>query len=142
MVGLSHVCVVGDNEAAFYTVMSGKVSGRVWARVRLLRWINRLCISHNLEVQLALTYSGYNPVDPFSRYHELCPSAPYPCSHTFALRKFASPASRCHASGGTFLCSPSVFPLCNLFPVDLRVLLSSRKTWGFKGNWCFPLTSP
>ena len=40
--GLTHVCVVTDNEAAYHTVNSGKVSGRVWARVRLLPRIIRL----------------------------------------------------------------------------------------------------
>ena len=75
-VGLSHVCVVCDNEAAYHNVKSGRVSGRVWARVRLLRRINRLCLSHKLHVQLALTYSASNPADPFSRYHEHPPFAP------------------------------------------------------------------
>jgi hypothetical protein len=74
--GLSHVCVVVDNEAAYHSVLSGRVSGRVWARVRLLRRINRLCLIHNLQVQLALTPSASNPADPFSRYHTLHLSSP------------------------------------------------------------------
>ena len=74
--GLSHVCVVVDNEAAYHTVLSGRVSGRPWARVRLLRRINRLCLVHKLQVQLALTYSASNPADPFSRYYEHLPSTP------------------------------------------------------------------
>ena len=74
--GLSHVCVVVDNEAAYHTVKSGKVSGSVWARVRLLRRINRLCLAHNLHVQLALTASKHNPADHFSRYLSLPPLDP------------------------------------------------------------------
>ena len=67
---LSHVCVVVDNTAAYYTVLSGKASARNWDRVRLLRRINRLCISNHLHVQLALTPSAANPADPFLRSEE------------------------------------------------------------------------
>ena len=71
--GLSHICVVGDDEAAFHTVKSGRVSGRVWARVRLLRRINRICASSQLHLQLALTPSASNPADRrlFS-FHSSC----------------------------------------------------------------------
>jgi len=48
--GRSHVCVVIVNTAEYHTVQTRKAFGRVWARVRMLCRINRLCLSHSLQV--------------------------------------------------------------------------------------------
>ena len=72
---LSHVCVVVDNEAAYHTVKSGKASGRHWERVRLLRRINRMCVTHHIHVELALTPSASNAADVFSRFHDHHPDS-------------------------------------------------------------------
>ena len=75
--GLSHVCIITDNEAAYHTVLSGRVgAARHWDRIRILRRINRLCITSELHLQIALTPSKANAADAFSRFPTHSPQTP------------------------------------------------------------------
>ena len=53
----THACLAVDNSAAYYSVLSGRVSGRCPERVRILRRINRLCLEGPFQLQLVLVPS-------------------------------------------------------------------------------------
>ena len=64
---LSSTTIFTDNLAAFHTVLHGRVSSTQPIRARILRRIYRLCLSHNISLQLAWVPSILNPADLFSR---------------------------------------------------------------------------
>ena len=65
--GLSHICLITDNLGAYYTLLSGKISVRNAARLRILRRINRLLYQYGGNVQVMWVPSTLNMADPFSR---------------------------------------------------------------------------
>jgi hypothetical protein len=65
----THVCIVTDNAAAYFTVVTGRCSAQHRTRLVLLRRINRLCVRSGVQLQLALCRSAHNPADQFSRIH-------------------------------------------------------------------------
>lgn len=85
---LSSVCVVTDNAGVFFSVSSGRVSASHPARLRLLRRINRLCLQHQLQLQLALVPSHANPADPLSRIFDFSPNLVGPVAQS----KYSLPA--------------------------------------------------
>jgi hypothetical protein len=75
----SHLCVYTDNTSAFYTLLSGRVSSSTPTRARILRRIYRLCMEHDLQIQLVHIPSILNLADKFSR-HRLLHAAPSPAN--------------------------------------------------------------
>ena len=67
----THACIVVDNAASYYTVLSGRVSCACPERLRIVRRINRLCIQSHFQFQLALVRSENNAADHFSRISSL-----------------------------------------------------------------------
>ena len=103
----SHICLVTDNSAAYFTALHGRCTSTHWPRVRILRRINRVCLESNIQLQLAVTLSEHNPADTFSRF---APTTPLQCvveslsrSNTLFLTRFSHPVVR-------FWWLPSVFP--------------------------------
>jgi len=79
---MSHACLVTDNAAAYYTMLTGRVKAHPPDRLRILRRITRICLNENLRIQVALTPSQQNLADPYTRYtapdaHSLPPLALY-----------------------------------------------------------------
>jgi hypothetical protein len=61
--GYHFICLYTDNQAAFYTILRGKVSSHLHQRSRILRRIYSMCLHHNLSLQLVLIPTEYNPAD-------------------------------------------------------------------------------
>ena len=107
---LTHACLVVDNSSAYVTTLFGKCSPFHWARLRVLRRTNRVCVESQLQIQLALTPSLHNAADPFSRFS---PTAPLLCAPLADTRSSVPNLSRVSASIPRFWWScfyPSVFP--------------------------------
>ena len=94
----SHICLVTDTSAAYFTALHGRCTSTHWPRVRILRRINRVCLESNIQLQLAVTLSEHNPADTFSRF---APITPLQCvveylsrSNTLFLTRFYHPVVR------------------------------------------------
>ena len=66
----THACIIVDNVASYYTVLSGRVSCGCFDLIRIIRRINRICAAATFQFQLALVRSKHNAADPFSRISE------------------------------------------------------------------------
>ena len=66
----THACIVVDNAASYYTVLSGRVASACFDRIRICGRINRRCTAARFQFQLALVRSEHNAAD-------LCPSEPF-----------------------------------------------------------------
>ena len=101
----THACIVVDNAASYYTVLSGRVASACFDRIRILRRTNRLCTAARFQFQLALVRSEHNAAD-------LCPSEP------FRLQ----PRSRSGSNPGAVPAPPTTEPL-------LTPTLFSNQIW-------------
>ena len=63
----SSACLVTDNLSTFFTVTAGRIAASPHTRLRLLRRINRICLSSPMQLEMALVPSRHNPADPYSR---------------------------------------------------------------------------
>ena len=64
---LSYICVATDNSSAYFTMLSCRISARNYARLRIMRRINRLIYQSHCHLQLMWIPSGANLADSFSR---------------------------------------------------------------------------
>ena len=65
--GLTSVCILTDNQAAYHTLLYGRISGRNSARLQILRRINRLIFQYKCNLQIMWIPTSDNLADAFSR---------------------------------------------------------------------------
>ena len=63
----SCACIITDNSAAYFTLVSGRIHASPPDRLRIFRRITRVCIHSHFQLQVALIPSKENLADPFTR---------------------------------------------------------------------------